>query len=109
MTQLNSTWLLDEFRAFERTLALRTAIEMDLFTCIGAGTNTIRALSAASGASESGLRALCDYLTVQGHLLKQGARYRLTLNARLYLTTASPAYFGSAVKFFASDATLAAF
>jgi SAM-dependent methyltransferase len=109
MTELNPTWLLDEFRAFERTLALRTAIEMDLFTRIGAGANTIRALSAAAGASERGLRALCDYLTIQGHLLKQGARYSLTLNARLYLTTASPAYLGSAVKFLASDATVAAF
>ncbi|MGP0075901.1 MAG: methyltransferase [Bryobacteraceae bacterium] len=109
MTALNPTWLLDEFRAFERSLALRTAIEMDLFTRIGNGANTIRALSAACGASERGLRVLCDYLTVQGHLLKRGARYSLTLNSRLYLTTASPAYFGSAVKFFASDATVAAF
>src|SRR5580700_3929295 len=109
MTELNPTWLLDEFRAFERTLALRTAIEMDLFTRIGAGTNTIRALAAVAGASQRGLAALCDYLTVQGHLLKQGSRYSLTLNARLYLTRASPAYLGSAVKFFASDATVAAF
>jgi SAM-dependent methyltransferase len=31
------------------------------------------------------------------------------LNARLYLTKASPAYFGSAVKFLASDSTVAAF
>jgi 2-polyprenyl-3-methyl-5-hydroxy-6-metoxy-1,4-benzoquinol methylase len=109
MTGPNPTWLLDEFRAFERTLALRTAIEMDLFTRIGAGTNTIRALAAVAGASQRGLGALCDYLTVQGHLLKQGSRYSLTLNARLYLTRASPAYLGSAVKFFASDATVAAF
>ena len=109
MTGLDPTWLLDEFRAFERSLALRTAIELDLFTCIGGGANTIRALSAVSGASERGLRALCDYLTVQGHLLKRGARYSLTLNSRLYLTTASPAYFGSAVRFFASDSTVAAF
>jgi len=109
MTAPNPAWLLEEFRAFERSLALRTAIEMDLFTRIGAGTNTIRALAAAAGASERGLRALCDYLTVQGHLLKRGTRYSLTLNARLYLTTASPAYLGSAVKFLAGDATVAAF
>src|SRR5580658_5578451 len=109
MPELNSIWLLDEFRAFERTLALRTAIEMDLFTRIGAGANTIRTLSAAAGASQRGLRVLCDYLTVQGHLLKRGSRYTLTLNSRLYLTTASAAYLGSAVKFFASDATVAAF
>ena len=109
MTALDPTWLLDEFRAFERTLALRTAIEMDLFTRIGSGTNTVRELSAAAGASERGMRVLCNYLTVQGHLIKQGSRYSLTLNARLYLTRESPAYFGSAVKFLASDATIGAF
>lgn len=56
MTAPNPTWLIEEFRAFERTLALRTAIEMDLFTRIGAGANTIRALAADAGASERGLR-----------------------------------------------------
>jgi SAM-dependent methyltransferase len=106
---MNPTWLLDEFRAFERSLALRTAIEMDLFTRIGDGVNTIRKLSATSGASERGLSALCDYLTAQGHLIKKGPRYNLTLNSRIYLSQASPAYFGSAVKFFASDNTVAAF
>jgi 2-polyprenyl-3-methyl-5-hydroxy-6-metoxy-1,4-benzoquinol methylase len=109
MKALDPTWLLDEFRAFERTLALRTAIEMDLFTRIGAGRNTIRTLAADAGASERGLRALCDYLTVHGHLSKQRSRYSLTINARLYLTKASPAYLGSAVKFLASDSTVAAF
>ena len=109
MTAPNSSWLIEEFCAFQRTLALRTAIEMDLFTRIGAGANTIRGLAAQAGASERGLRILCDYLTVQGHLFKRGGRYSLTLNTRLYLTTASPAYLGSAVKFLASDSAVAAF
>ena len=109
MTAPNPTWLLDEFRAFERTLALRTAIEMDLFTRIAAGDNTVRALAAAADASERGLATLCDFLAVQGHLVKRGACYSLTLNTRLYLTSTSPAYLGSAVKFLAGDATVAAF
>jgi SAM-dependent methyltransferase len=109
VTEWNPAWLIDEFRAFERSLALRTAIEMDLFTRIGAGTHTVRALAAAAGASERGLRALCDYLVIQGHLLKQGAGYSLTLNSRLYLTRGSPAYLGSAVNFLAGDATVTAF
>jgi hypothetical protein len=109
MTGLGPIWLLDEFRAFERALALRTAIEMDLFTRIAAGANTIRTLAAAVHASERGLGALCDYLAVQGHLLKRGARYSLSLNARLYLTATSPAYLGCAAKFLAGDATVAAF
>ena len=107
--RLGPAWLLDEFRAFERSLALRTAIEMDLFTRIGAGANTVQALAAVASASERGLAALCDYLAIQGHLSKRGARYGLTLNARLYLTRDSPAYLGSAVKFLAGDATLDAF
>jgi 2-polyprenyl-3-methyl-5-hydroxy-6-metoxy-1,4-benzoquinol methylase len=109
MTVPDPTWLLDEFRAFERTLALRTAIEMDLFTRIAAGANSVRALAAAVDASERGLAALCDFLAVQGHLAKRGARYSLTLNTRLYLTATSPAYLGSAVKFLAGDATVTAF
>jgi SAM-dependent methyltransferase len=108
MTAPNPFWLLEEFRAFERALALRTAIELDLFTRIGQGTNTIRALAASAGASERALLALCDYLVVQGHLVKQRARYSLTLNSRIYLTTASPAYLGSAAKFLASDSAVAA-
>jgi 2-polyprenyl-3-methyl-5-hydroxy-6-metoxy-1,4-benzoquinol methylase len=108
MTVPDPFWLLEEFRAFERALALRTAIELDLFTRIGQGTNTIRALAASADASQRGLQALCDYLVVQGHLLKQRARYSLTLNSRLYLTTASPAYLGSAAKFLASDSAVAA-
>lgn len=104
----SADWLVEEFRAFERSLALRTAIEMDLFTRIGAGVDTIGALARACRASERGLRALCDYLTIYGHLAKRGARYTLSLHARLYLTTASPAYLGSAVKFLADDGTVAA-
>ena len=109
MSAPDPAWLIEEFRAFERSLALRTAIEMDLFTQISAGANTIRALASACRAAERGLRALCDYLTVQGHLAKRGTRYSLTLNSRLYLTTASPAYLGSAVKFLASDSAVTAF
>src|SRR5581483_1985371 len=109
MTALDPGSLLEEFCAFERTLALRTAIEMDLFTQIGAGANTISKLAAASKASERGLRVLCDLLAVQGHLSKKAWRYQLTLNSRFYLTRASPAYLGSAVKFLASDAVIGAF
>ncbi len=105
----NPLHLLDEFRAFQRSLALRVAIEMDLFTRIGSGADTIPSLAARSGASERGLRILCDYLVVQGHLSKQDSRYGLPLHARLYLSTASPAYMGSAVRFLASDATVQAF
>jgi ubiquinone/menaquinone biosynthesis C-methylase UbiE len=106
---VSPAYLLAEFRAFERSLALRAAIELDLFTKIGSGVNTVSALASASGASERGIRILCDYLTVVGHLSKESERYHLPLNSKLYLSAASPAYIGSAVRFLASDGNLQSF
>jgi len=101
--------LLEEFLAFQRTLALRAALEMDLFTQIGCGADTIQELGEKCGVPERGMRILCDYLTVQGHLCKHEDRYSLPLPSRLYLTTASPAYIGSAVRFLASDEVVHSF
>ena len=101
--------LVDEFRGFERSAALRTAIELDLFTQIGAGSHTVRALAKALGASERGVRILCDYLTVAGHLVKRSDRYRLSRRSERFLVTTSPAYIGSAVRFLASDANVRSF
>jgi 2-polyprenyl-3-methyl-5-hydroxy-6-metoxy-1,4-benzoquinol methylase len=109
MNELSPAWLMDEFRAFERTLALRTAVELNLFTRIGRGSVTIPELANSLRASGRGLRVLCDSLTVSGHLSKHGSRYGLTLNSRLYLSEDSPTHFGSAVKFLASDAYVDAF
>ena len=105
----NRARLIAEFRAFERSLALRAAIEMDLFTRIDSGVDTASTLAATSGASERGIRILCDYLTVTGHLSKQSDRYLLPPDSRLYLVTTSPAYIGSAVRFLASDGNLRSF
>jgi 2-polyprenyl-3-methyl-5-hydroxy-6-metoxy-1,4-benzoquinol methylase len=105
-----SPWrIVDEFLAFERTLALRTALEMELFTRIGSGVDTIEALATQTGASPRGLRIVCDFLTSAGHLAKVEDRYGLPLNSQLYLTGTSPAYLGTAVRFLASDGMLEAF
>jgi ubiquinone/menaquinone biosynthesis C-methylase UbiE len=101
--------LVDEFRAFERSAALRTAVELDLFTQIGAGSRTVRTLAKAIGASERGIRILCDYLSVAGHLVKRSERYSLSRRSARFLVMASPAYIGSPVRFLASDANLRSF
>jgi hypothetical protein len=49
--------------AFQRTAALNSAIELDLFTAIGEGARTPAALAVRCKASERGMRILCDYLT----------------------------------------------
>ena len=105
----NPGHLLEEFQAYQRSLALRTALELDLFTHIDAGAETAGALAIECRAAERGIRILCDYLTVTGHLLKQSDTYRLTLNSALYLSKASAAYIGSAAGYLAGDAAIHSF
>ena len=89
----------DTAQAYQRTAALRAAIELDLFTAIGDGADTVPAIAAQCKASERGIRILCDYLTIIGFLTKIESRYQLTLDSSVFLSKRSPAYFGSVVGF----------
>jgi len=89
-------------QAYQRTAALRAAVDLDLFTAIGGGAATVPAIAAACSASERGTRILCDYLTIIGFLTKTGDRYALTQDTAVFLIKGSPAYFGDAVAFLAS-------
>src|SRR5438876_6195664 len=68
----------DTLFAYQRSAALKTALDLDLFTAIDEGAQTAAALSKRCGASERGARILCDYLTTLGCLSKSGETYRLT-------------------------------
>jgi 2-polyprenyl-3-methyl-5-hydroxy-6-metoxy-1,4-benzoquinol methylase len=89
-------------QAYQRTAALRAAVDLDLFTAIGGGAATVPAIAAACRASERGTRILCDYLTIIGFLIKTGDGYTLTPDTAVFLTKGSPAYFGDAVAFLTS-------
>ncbi|MDY3558173.1 methyltransferase [Gemmata sp. JC673] len=89
----------DTINAFQRTEALRAAIELELFTHISKGAATAPELAAASGASVRGVRILADYLTILGFLTKTGERYELTPDSAVFLTRGSPAYLGGAFEF----------
>ena len=78
--------------AYVRTEALRTAVELDLFTAVAAGGHTAVELAQRCSASEKGMRVLCDYLVVVGFLRKDGARYMLTADTAMFLDRSSPAY-----------------
>src|SRR5258705_523991 len=65
----------DTAQAYQRTAALRTAIDLDLFSAIGGGATTVPAIAAKCQASERGIRILCDYLTVIGFVTKSGNAY----------------------------------
>lgn len=95
--------------AHQRTSALKAAIELDIFTAIGEGVDTIAALAARSKATERGMRILCDYLAILGFLTKQDRRYALTPESATYLDRRSPACIASIENFMTLPEKLDAF
>lgn len=85
--------------AYQRTEALKAAIELNLFTAIGEGQDTAKALAEKLDVSERGARILCDFLVIIGILLKEGDRYRLTPDSAVFLDSRSPAYLGGTIEF----------
>jgi 2-polyprenyl-3-methyl-5-hydroxy-6-metoxy-1,4-benzoquinol methylase len=97
--QPNPAVIFDAINAYQISCALKAAIELDIFTEIGKGATTTAALAKTVGASERGVRILCDFLVVAGFLAKDGLTYSLTINSATFLDRSSPAYFGIAVEF----------
>jgi len=84
--------------AFQRSAALKAAIELEVFTKIGTGA-TAAELAARCEAAERGIRILCDHLVIAGFLLKEGNLYKCTPDSAFFLNKKSPAYIGGAVDF----------
>jgi 2-polyprenyl-3-methyl-5-hydroxy-6-metoxy-1,4-benzoquinol methylase len=95
--------------AYQRTAALKAAIELDLFTAVGNGLKTVPELAKRCQASERGLRVLCDLMVIGGFLTKSKNRYHLTAESAVFLDKKSPAYLGSATKFLASPLVMEGF
>jgi len=85
--------------AYQRTAALRAAIELDLFRAIGEGPGDVASLAQRCGASERGTRILCDFLTVVGLLEKSEERYANTPTSAMFLDPRSPACVASTARF----------
>ena len=85
--------------AHKQTAALKSAIELDIFTAIDEGNGTAEELARRVKASTRGVRILCDYMTIQGFLRKEHGRYELTPDATLFLSRRSPNYMGSIAEF----------
>jgi 2-polyprenyl-3-methyl-5-hydroxy-6-metoxy-1,4-benzoquinol methylase len=85
--------------AYERTEALRAAIELDLFTAVAGGKRTAEQIADACRAAPRGVRILADYLTILGFLGKHGDQYKLTPDSETFLNRKSPAYLGGTLEF----------
>jgi 2-polyprenyl-3-methyl-5-hydroxy-6-metoxy-1,4-benzoquinol methylase len=85
--------------AYQTSAALKSAIEIDLFTAIAEGHQTPEALAARCKVHPRGARILADFLVIMGHLTKQGRTYGLPVESRLFLDRRSPHYIGRTVEF----------
>ena len=85
--------------SYQRTAAVKAAVELDIFTAIGEGNSAASEIAARCETSERGARILCDYLVIAGLLSKESGRYRLTQDSALFLDRRSPAYMGGTLEF----------
>lgn len=95
--------------AYQRTEGLKAAIELEVFTAIGEGNNTVAEIAKRCNASEKGTRVLCDFLCIMGFLNKEANRYSLTQDSAIFLDKHSPAYLGGMTEFISTPELTDAF
>lgn len=94
----------DILLAYERTAALRAAIDLGVFEAIGQGIHHRKALAERCSASERGIRILCDYLTIQGLLVKEDGSYKHSALSAAFLDPRSPSCVASISRFLGNPA-----
>ena len=107
--RLNPYLVYQTLNAYQSTAALRAGIELDVFTAIGQGYDTVAALAKRCQAKERGIRILCDFLVIIGFLTKQDQRYALTSESAVYLDRRSGACMSSTAGFLTLPETVTAF
>jgi Dimerisation domain len=71
--------------SYQRTEALKAAIELEVFTAIGEGNSAVPEIAKRCQTSQRGMRILCDYLCIMVFLAKDGGRYSLTQDSAVFL------------------------
>jgi 2-polyprenyl-3-methyl-5-hydroxy-6-metoxy-1,4-benzoquinol methylase len=95
--------------AHHQTEALKTAVDLEVFTAIAEGNTTAATIAKRCRAAERGVRTLCDFLTIHEFLTKDGMQYGLAPDAAVFLNRNSPAYLGGAMEFMLSPRSREAF
>jgi hypothetical protein len=94
----------ENLQAYQRTFALKAAIELDIFRAVGEGPGDVASIARHASASERGVRILCDFLVVSGLLAKEDGRYRHTPSSAAFLDPNSPTCLASIARFLAMPA-----
>lgn len=79
---------------------LKAAVELDVFSRIAAGTNTVEQLAGNCGVKERGMHVLLDSLCGLHLLGQEAGRYTLGPLAQRFLVKGEPSYIGSAIHAF---------
>lgn len=88
----------DMLQAHHRSAALKAAIDLDLFRAIGDGSD-VASIAKQCSASERGIRILCDFLTINGLLVKEDGQYRHAPVSAAFLDPRSPSCLASIAQF----------
>ncbi|MBL6459266.1 methyltransferase domain-containing protein [Belnapia sp. T6] len=99
----------DAVLAYQKTAAIRAAVEIGLFAAIGPTGADAEAIAAQVGASTRGVRILCDYLTVLGFLEKSGTVWYQAPVTRTFIDPGSPTSMASIIRFLAGPELLRLF
>ncbi len=91
--------IFETLRQFQESAALKTAIDLGVFTAIAEGARSSAEIAQKCGASERGIRILCDTLAANEFLTKADERYSNSEDSALFLDRRSPAYMGGAAEF----------
>ena len=96
---LNPGLVFEMVQAHQKSAALRAAIELDIFRAVGEGPGDVESIARHASASERGTRILCDFLVINGVLLKVDGHYRHTPSSAAFLDPSSPACMASIAHF----------
>ncbi|MEX0447828.1 class I SAM-dependent methyltransferase [Xenorhabdus sp. SGI246] len=101
--KFSSSVFYDTVNSFYKTSAVRTALELDIFSIIGEDGKTIKQIAESCQASERGVRILCNYLVSIDFMCIEGNRFFLNREMSLHLNRKSPYYLGGTTKFLLSE------
>ena len=95
--------------AYQRSAALKAAVELELFTAVAEGNRDAQSIAARCRASERGVRILSDFLVITGFMTKDEGGYGLTQDSAIFLDRRSPAYMGGSLEFLLAPTLLEGF
>jgi len=102
--ELNPGLVFEMLNAHQRSSALKAAIDLDLFRAVGEGPGDVASIARKCSASERGIRILCDFLVINGVLLKQDGHYLHTPTSAAFLDPRSPMSMASIAQFLGNPA-----